>query len=66
MTQVAVARTSSQSDPPAPQPATEYSSVSRKATIKLTFNRALPYEIPKETISLVDRLDVLTVLGVSN
>ena len=62
----AVAGPSSQSDPPAPQPATEYSSASRKATIKVIPNRALPYEIPKETICLIDRLDVITLLGVPN
>lgn len=62
----AVTGPSSQPDPPAPQPAAENSSESRKATIKLISNRALPYEIPKETISLIDRLDAITIPGVPN
>ena len=64
----AVGGPSIQPDPPEPQdqPATEYSSASRKATIKLISNRSLPYEIPKEVISLIDRLDAITLLGVPN
>ena len=60
----AVAGPSSQSDPSAPCPATDYSSASRKATIKLISNKALLYEIPKETISLIDRLNAITLIGV--
>ena len=58
----------SDSDLPEPQdqPATEYSSASRKATIKLISSRTLPYEIPKEVISVIDRLDAITLLGLPN
>ena len=41
------------------------SSSSRKATLELISQRSIPYDIPTETLLMIDRLDSCSVLGVA-